>query len=154
MRSTCLVAALAGLAYAAPKPTPQFINFEEFDSAEVPEVTGPAPGAVSEPVAYSEPVAKAEAAAEVTAELSSSEKRSLVARGVNDPCSPQPEGYGPKPAEDTAAAFLAFDTFSVCCSGHRSVESYAYFFFRLRQTMRQHPKATHSHSPTSRRLSR
>ncbi|KAL8881751.1 MAG: hypothetical protein Q9192_007727 [Flavoplaca navasiana] len=128
MRSTCLVAALAGLAYAAPKPTPQFINFEEFDSAEVPEVTGPAPGAVSEPVAYSEPVAKAEAAAEVTEELSNSEKRSLVARGVNDPCAPQPDGYGPKPAEDTAAAFLAFDAFSTMANDAPTPQGYALSF--------------------------
>lgn len=63
--------------------------------------------AVNEPVAYSEPAAKADI-------MSDLKKRSLVARGVNDLCSHQPDGYGPKLAEDTAAAFLAFSNFSVC----------------------------------------
>ena len=31
MRSACLVAALAGLAYAVPRPAPQNINFDEID---------------------------------------------------------------------------------------------------------------------------
>ncbi|KAL8678941.1 MAG: hypothetical protein Q9186_004757 [Xanthomendoza sp. 1 TL-2023] len=108
MRSTCLVAALAGLAYAAP----QFINFEEIDSADAPLVTGPAPEAVSEPVTYNEKEAKADAIAQVTEELSTPAKRSLVVgRGVNDPCSPQPDGYGPKPPVDSDAAFLAHQVF-------------------------------------------
>ncbi|KAI4249793.1 MAG: hypothetical protein L6R40_000582 [Gallowayella cf. fulva] len=111
MRSACFVAALAGLAYAAPKPLPQSMNFEEIESADEPIATGPAPEAVSEPVTYSEQAAKADAIAEVTEDLSSPTKRSLIARDVNDPCAPQPNGDGPKPAVDTDAAFLAFQTF-------------------------------------------
>lgn len=42
MRSACLIAALAGLAYAAPKPAPQDMNFDEIDVSfcllEVPNV--------------------------------------------------------------------------------------------------------------------
>ncbi|KAL8668871.1 MAG: hypothetical protein Q9168_006516 [Polycauliona sp. 1 TL-2023] len=128
MRSTCLVAALAGLAYAAPKPAPQFINFEEIDSADAPAATGPAPGAVSEPVAYSEPAAKADAVTEVTQDLSTPKKRSLAARGVNDPCSPQPDGKGPKPAEDTDAAFLAFSGFSNSATTAPTPQGYALSF--------------------------
>ncbi|KAL8903155.1 MAG: hypothetical protein Q9171_007497 [Xanthocarpia ochracea] len=126
MRSTCLVAALAGLAYAAPRP--QSINFEELDAAEVPAVTGPAPEALVEPVTYSEQVAKAEAAAEVTEELSSPAKRGLVARGVNDPCSPQPAGSGPVPTPDTAAAFLAFPEFSDTANNASTPQGYALSF--------------------------
>ncbi|KAL8769549.1 MAG: hypothetical protein Q9209_004480 [Squamulea sp. 1 TL-2023] len=131
MRSTCLVAALAGLAYAAPKPAPQLMNFEELDSADYPTVQGPAVEAVSEPVTYSEPAAKAEAAAEVTQELSSSAKRSLVARGINDPCSPQPDGFGPKPEEDTDAAFLAFSNFSTAANAAATPQGYQRSFVDL-----------------------
>ncbi|KAL8735393.1 MAG: hypothetical protein Q9166_000938 [cf. Caloplaca sp. 2 TL-2023] len=128
MRSTCLVAALAGLAYAAPKPSPQFINFDEIDSAEVPSITGPAPESVSEPVTYSENAAKADAAAEVTEDLSSPSKRSLVARGVNDPCSPQPNGFGPKPETDSDTAFLAFQTFADTANNAPTPQGYQLSF--------------------------
>ncbi|KAI4088237.1 MAG: hypothetical protein LQ339_008748 [Xanthoria mediterranea] len=128
MRSTCLVAALAGLAYAAPRPSPQFINFDEFDAAEVPAATGPAPEAVSEPVTYSEPAAKADAAAEVTQALSTPSKRSLAARGVNDPCSPQPDGYGPKPPVDTDTDFLAFSNFSDTATSAPTPQGYSLSF--------------------------
>ena len=83
-------------------------------SADDPTVTGPPVDAVSQPVTYNEQAAKASAAAEVTDDLSSPSKRDLTKRGVNDPCSQQPDGYGPKPATDTPAAFLAFDTLAVC----------------------------------------
>lgn len=36
MRSACIVAALAGLAYAAPKPAPQDMNFDEIDVSLFP----------------------------------------------------------------------------------------------------------------------
>lgn len=150
MRSTCLVAALAGLAYAAPKPSPQFINFEEFDAAEAPAATGPAPEAVSEPVTYSEPAAKAEAAAEVTQELSTPGKRSLAARGVNDPCSPQPDGYGPKPPVDTDADFLAFSNFSVGSSSPYLIELSTDCFSRILPRLPKLLKATRSPSRTRR----
>ncbi|KAL8652841.1 MAG: hypothetical protein Q9226_004093 [Calogaya cf. arnoldii] len=135
MRSTCLVAALAGLAYAAPKPSPQFINFDEFDSADVPAVTGPALEAVSEPVVYSEPAAKADAVAEVTQELSAPGKRSLAARGVNDPCSPQPDGYGPKPPVDSDANFLAFSNFSDSAKTAATPQGYALSFSDLKASV-------------------
>ncbi len=80
-------------------------------------MTGPTVEAVSQPVSYDEPAAKASAAAAVLDDLSLlPSKRGVAKRGVNDPCSPQPDGYGPKPAVDTAAAFLAFQTFHVCPS--------------------------------------
>lgn len=150
MRSTCLVAALAGLAYAAPRPSPQFINFDEFDAAEVPAATGPAPEAVSEPVTYSEPAAKADAAAEVTQALSTPSKRSLAARGVNDPCSPQPDGYGPKPPVDTDTDFLAFSNFSVRASSPQLLESNTDCFFRILPRVPQPLRATRSPSRTNR----
>ncbi|KAL8688876.1 MAG: hypothetical protein Q9218_005318 [Villophora microphyllina] len=112
MRSVCLVAALAGLAYAAPSPAPQFMNFDEIDSADIPLVTGPPIDAVSQPVSYSEPAAKSAAAQDTTQDLTSPSKRDLTKRGVNDPCAPQPDGYGPKPATDSAAAFLAYQPFA------------------------------------------
>lgn len=77
-------------------------------------MTGPTVEAVSQPVSYNEPAAKAAAAAEVLDDLSSPSKRGLAKRGVNDPCSPQPDGYGPKPTVDTVDAFLGFQTFHVC----------------------------------------
>lgn len=123
MRSACLVAALAGLAHAVPRPAPQDINFGEIDvrsppsqaclpftdpnqTEDAPTLTGPPVDAVSQPVAYNEKAAKASAAAQVTDDLSSPTKRGLAKRGVNDPCSPQLDGYGPKPAVDTVDAFL------------------------------------------------
>ncbi|KAL8940416.1 MAG: hypothetical protein Q9211_002281 [Gyalolechia sp. 1 TL-2023] len=108
MRSACLVAALAGLAYAVP----QNINFEEIDSADALRLTGPPIDAVSQPVSYNGKAAKASAAAEVTEDLSSPSKRGLGKRGVNDPCSPQPDGYGPKPATNSVDDFLGFQTFA------------------------------------------
>ncbi|KAL8699623.1 MAG: hypothetical protein Q9201_005899 [Fulgogasparrea decipioides] len=112
MRSACLVAALAGFVYAAPSPAPQFLNFDEIEGADVPTVTGPPVDAVSEPITYDEAAAKASAAAEVTDDLSSPQKRDLAPRGVNEPCSPQPDGYGPKPTTDSPAAFLAYQPFA------------------------------------------
>lgn len=124
MRSACLVAALAGLAYAAPKPAPQNINFEEIESADAPTLTGPPVDAVSQPVSYNENAAKASAVAEVTDDLSSPSKRGLAKRGVNDPCAPQPDGYGPKPADDTVAAFMGFQTFADTSSNAATPQGY------------------------------
>lgn len=71
-------------------------------------VTGPSLEAVSQPITYSEPAAKDAAVQATTQDLSTPVKRDLASRGVNDPCSQQPDGYGPKPTPDTVAAFLAY----------------------------------------------
>ncbi|KAI4140816.1 MAG: hypothetical protein L6R39_005649 [Caloplaca ligustica] len=128
MRSACIVAALAGLAYAAPKPAPQDMNFDEIDSADVPTLTGPPVDAVSQPVSYNEQAAQASAAADTTNDLSSSSK---VKRGVNDPCSQQPDGFGPKPAVDTVEAFSAFTTFHDTATNAPTPQGYQRSFVDL-----------------------
>ncbi|KAI4190007.1 MAG: hypothetical protein LQ346_005005 [Caloplaca aetnensis] len=135
MRSTCLVAALAGLAYAVPSPAPQDINFLEIEAEDAPTVTGPTVEAVSQPVSYNEPAAKASAAAAVLDDLSSPSKRGLAKRGVNDPCSPQPDGYGPKPAVDTAAAFLDFQTFHDTANNAATPQGYQRSFVDLKASV-------------------
>ena len=77
-------------------------------------MTGPAPDAVNQPISYDEQAAQASAVAAVTEDLQNPSKRSLSKRGVNDPCAPQPDGYGPKASPDTPDAFLSADVFSVC----------------------------------------
>ncbi|KAL8949790.1 MAG: hypothetical protein Q9222_004133 [Ikaeria aurantiellina] len=133
MRSTCLVAALAGLAYAA--PAPQLINFEEVETADFPTVTGPAPEAANQPISYNEPAAKASAAASVTDDLTSPSKRGLARRGVNDPCAPQPDGYGPKPAEDTVTAFQSFQTFTDTANNAATPQGYQVSFKNLKASV-------------------
>ncbi|KAL9045337.1 MAG: hypothetical protein Q9214_001602 [Letrouitia sp. 1 TL-2023] len=130
MRSTCLVAALAGLAYAAP----QKLNFEEIDSDAGSITTGPPVEAVSQPISYNAAKEKAAAAAEVTEDLSSQSKR-LARRGVNDPCSQQPDGYGPKPAEDTVPAFLGFQTFSDTANNAATPQGYSRSFANLKASV-------------------
>lgn len=117
MRSIYLISALVGLAAAVPRPAPQGLDFEEIDSAPAPSAEGPAVTAVSQPVTYDEEAAAVSASASVAADLSASPtptpaKRDLDIRGVNDPCSPQPDGYGPRPATDSVDAFLTFDQFA------------------------------------------
>ena len=119
MRSTHLISAFIGLAAAIPHPVPQDINFNEIDSAPAPTADGPAVTAVSQPVTYNEDAAAVSASASVASDLSASPtstpaaKRDLEIRGVNDPCAPQPDGYGPKPPTDTVDAFLNYDQFAV-----------------------------------------
>lgn len=120
MRSTCLIVALIGLAAAVPRPSPQGLDFSEIDAAPAPTAEGPAVAAVSQPVVYNEDAAAVSASAAVASDLSASPtpapaKRDLDIRGVNDPCSPQPDGYGPTPSQDQDSAFLAYDVFSVSC---------------------------------------
>ncbi|KAL8960618.1 MAG: hypothetical protein Q9193_002712 [Seirophora villosa] len=133
MRSACLMACLAGFAYAA--PAPQNINFDEIESSNAPVLTGPPVEAVSQPVSYNEVDAKASAAAAVTEELASPSKRGLTKRGVNDPCSPQPDGYGPKPATDSADAFLAFQTFHDTANSAATPQGYTRSFVDLQASV-------------------
>lgn len=118
MRSTYLISALTGLAAAVPRPSPQDLDFGEIDAAPAPTADGPAVTAVSQPVTYNEDAAAVSASVSVASDLSASPtttpaKRALDVRGVNDPCSPQPDGYGPSPSKDTDYAFEDFDQFSV-----------------------------------------
>ena len=72
--------------------------------------------AVSDPVTYDKD-AKSQAAAENTEQNLESgnpgKREIIVKRAVNDPCAPQPDGYGPKITPDTPSAFLAAPTFTV-----------------------------------------
>ncbi|KAL8738547.1 MAG: hypothetical protein Q9190_007986 [Brigantiaea leucoxantha] len=133
MRSACLLAALAGLAYAA--PAPQNMNFDEIDSSDPPAVVGPPPEAVTQPITYDADKEKAAAAASVTEDLSSPSKRSLSKRGVNDPCAPQPDGYGPKPAVDTVAAFSSFQTFTDTATNAATPQGYQRSFVNLKASV-------------------
>ncbi|KAL9009284.1 MAG: hypothetical protein Q9173_005677 [Seirophora scorigena] len=133
MRSACLVACLARFASAA--PAPQNINFDEIESSNAPVLTGPSVEAVSQPVSYNEVDAKASAAAAVTEKLASPSKRGLTKRGVNDPCSPQPDGYGPKPATDSADAFLAFQAFHNTANSAATPQGYTRSFVDLQASV-------------------
>ena len=119
MRSTYLMSAFCGLVAATPRPVPQDFDFTEIDRAPAPTAEGPAVTAASQPVTYNEDAAAVSASASVASDLSASPtatpaaKRDLESRGVNDPCAPQPDGYGPKPPTDTVDAFLNFDQFTV-----------------------------------------
>lgn len=82
-------------------------------SADPPDATGPAEGAVNEPVTYNDQ-AEADDAAQQTYEDLSDPTKHKNKRGVNDDCAPQPDGYGPQPSPDTVPAFLAYPPFAVC----------------------------------------
>ncbi|KAI9714683.1 MAG: hypothetical protein M1812_006348 [Candelaria pacifica] len=104
MRTTLIVSTFAALAAAAPQP--QQMDFAAVDEATPATLQGPPPTAASQ-VAYNSASASAAAAADI-----SSDPLTKRALGVNDPCGPQPDGYGPKPSTDTVAAFLAYQPFA------------------------------------------
>lgn len=120
MRGSLVISALAGLAAAAPRP--QDIDFEEISSEPTPTVVGPAASALNDPVQYDAQAAAASASAAVIAELTLASKsrkereiielQTIHKRTPGD-CARQPDGYGPKPAEDTVDAFLSYDAFAV-----------------------------------------
>lgn len=85
-------------------------------NADPVEATGPAEGAVNEPVTYDDESESQEAAQDTYESLSDPNSKNKIKRGVNDDCAPQPDGYGPKPTPDTVPAFLAYPPFAVCAA--------------------------------------
>ena len=83
-------------------------------NADPVEATGPAEGAVSEPVTYDDEAESEDAAHDTYESLDDPNSKNKIKRGVNDDCAPQPDGYGPKPTPDTVPAFLAYPPFAVC----------------------------------------
>ena len=92
---------------------------------------------MSDPVDYSEAAAMASAAAAVATAPATVSKREfehfgLQGRGVNDPCSPQPDGQGPSPPNDTVDAFESYDVFSNTALNAATPQGYALSFSNLK----------------------
>ena len=64
-------------------------------NADPVEATGPAEGAVNEPVTYDDESESKEAEQDTYESLSNPNSKDKIKRGVNDDCAPQPDGYGP-----------------------------------------------------------
>lgn len=84
----------------------------------MPALVGPPVSIASQPVTYNEAAVTQSVAAAVATDPPTANKRdlehfALEGRDVNDPCSPQPGGQGPKPPNDTDSAFLSYSVFSV-----------------------------------------
>ncbi|KAI9704764.1 MAG: hypothetical protein M1836_006544 [Candelina mexicana] len=108
MRTASILSAFAALAAAAPRP--QSMDFGAVDEAPPATIKGPPPTAATQ-VAYNSASASAAAAAEVTSDPLT--KRALGTNGKTPhPCGPQPDGYGPKPLNDSVVAFLAYQPFA------------------------------------------
>ena len=98
MRSSIIVAALAGITVAI--PTPQAIDYAGVNA-------DPDPVMVSAPLDVQSNTPKAVAPAPIEPITSD------VSKVKRDTCAAQPAGYGPVPNPDTAAAFLSDSDFQV-----------------------------------------
>lgn len=105
MRSTLIVAALAGMAIATPMAKRQAIEFDQYDAADEPTVTTPPIGGGDGISADTANDAADAAAASATADPSTTSSK-IKARNNGD-CSAQALGQGPLTSPDTAAAFLS-----------------------------------------------
>ena len=106
MRTAILLAALASVAYSAPKP--QLMNLDaialDFDPPEL----------VRAPVNVESDIPEPSTPDEITPLQSvSAQKQDLVAKRDGD-CSPYPTGSGPVPSPDTPSAFQSDADFAVC----------------------------------------
>lgn len=64
---------------------------------------------------YNPTAAAAAASAAVIADLTNSTSQKVKrTTDVNAPCASQPDGYGPKPPQDTVESFLSYSVFKVC----------------------------------------
>ncbi|KAI9821235.1 MAG: hypothetical protein M1827_003970 [Pycnora praestabilis] len=125
MRSAVIISLLATLAAASPRP--QDIDFDAIDAAAAPTIVGPPVAAVSQAQVFDPTSASVAAAAAIT-EAPLSKRQAL---GVNDPCGPQPDGYGPKPENDTVAAFLADPDFTSISTNAQTPQGYERSFVNL-----------------------
>ena len=106
MRTALIVAALASVAYSAPRP--QEIKLDEIATDFAP------PELVEAPVNVESDIPASATPDPITPLQSvSAKKRDLVAKRDGD-CSPYPAGSGPVPSPDTPSAFLADPDFAVC----------------------------------------
>ena len=112
MHTAILLAALASVAYSAPKP--QTINLDAIALDFAP------PELVTAPVNVESDIPEPSAPDAITPLQSVSakkrdlvEKRDLVAKRDGD-CSPYPTGSGPVPSPDTPSAFQSDADFAVC----------------------------------------
>ena len=105
MHTALVLAALATVAYSAPKP--QLINLDAIALDYAP------PELVKAPINVESDIPKPSTPDAITPLQSVSEKRDLVAKRDGD-CSPYPTGSGPVPSPDTPSAFQSDADFAVC----------------------------------------
>ena len=106
MHTAILLAALASVAYSAPKP--QMINLDAIALDFAP------PELVTAPVNVESDIPEPSTPDAITPLQSvSAKKRDLVAKRDGD-CSPYPTGSGPVPSPDTPSAFQSDADFAVC----------------------------------------
>ena len=101
-----LVGTLAGSALAAPRPVfgPNNIDYESIVDAGPPTETASA---------FTKTASSVSVSTTTATPFSNSTKSALLAKkDLDDPCSDQPMGYGPKPATDSVDAFMSFTGFS------------------------------------------
>ena len=106
MRTAILLAALASVAYSAPKP--QMINLDAIALDFAP------PELVKAPVNVEMDIPELSAPDTITPlQNVSATKRDLMVKRDGD-CSPYPTGSGPVPSPDTPSAFQSDADFAVC----------------------------------------
>ncbi|KAK4985647.1 hypothetical protein LTR50_005847 [Elasticomyces elasticus] len=135
MRQSILLPALAGLAFAAPRP--QGIDFSAIDSAPVAALVGPPatvasqnPTTIYNALAAASSVAAAVSTAPVASIVATTKRRRQI--DVNAACAPQPDGYGPAVRNpDTDSAFLAYQPFATTAKSAAAPFPYSTSFQNL-----------------------
>ncbi|KAF1995427.1 hypothetical protein P154DRAFT_500294 [Amniculicola lignicola CBS 123094] len=145
MPSVLLIAALAGLAVAAP----QNINAAAVSGLVTPTLLGPDVAELTPtPIAYNPTSAARAAAAEVTANPVTPKKRSVVnlgaasplngAIGKRDACDPQPNGIGPVPGKGAVAEYLdPYNALSQAAQDAATPKGYTKAFTNLQGSTQQ-----------------
>ncbi|KAL9116056.1 MAG: hypothetical protein Q9227_000424 [Pyrenula ochraceoflavens] len=128
MRTTVLLA-LAGLAAAAPAPSPQGLDFQEIDAAGSPTIVTPPVDVTKDVVNYDVKAAEASATAAVSADPASPvTKRGLQGR---DACQAQPAGSAPTTSPDTDQDFLSNPTYDNIAENAPTPQGYSQSFSDL-----------------------
>ena len=113
MHTALFLAAVASVAYAAPRP--QLINLDDIALDFAP------PDLVKAPINVESDIPASSTTDAITPLQSvSAKKRGLVEKRDGD-CSPYPAGSGPVPSPDTPSAFQSDGDFAVCLC-HPTVE--------------------------------
>ncbi|CAI0643152.1 unnamed protein product [Colletotrichum noveboracense] len=145
MRSTIILAAVAGMAAANPivardTAVQDGIDFDVFDAVPEPTKVGPAVGAVSEKATYNVASASSAAAADATQNPVSSDS-TLAARDAavrdNSGCKArEPAGSGPTTTPDTYEAFMANTVYDDIANNAPVPDGYSLAFSDLTASLR------------------
>ncbi|PNS21259.1 hypothetical protein CAC42_1038 [Sphaceloma murrayae] len=129
-----MVSALAGLAFAAPRPQEQGIEIDAVEAQGLGVVDGPplAATVTAEIPTYVPAIAASSAAAEITS--AGLKKRVAAVTTSADPsaCTPLPKGYGPVSSPDTAASFKSNTNYDQIAAAADVPQGYTLSFSGLR----------------------